>query len=280
MGLSIDDIKKAKEKGLAKRETSIQTRKSQLQKLKASIMENNDEEKIKAIQAKNIDDIAHELALKSKTTEILFIFDKSGSCYGLENITAHEFMKLIRKERKAGYNDIITTVLFDAIAMKVHDRFSLDKVKKFNYIAGGSTALYDTLYNEIQYVKQAQITEGTDGINTLVVIMTDGGDNVSSVSREAVRKLVNERRSAGWEFIFLGADCSLVAEAEMIGVKPSNAVEYSLTGYTNCFRAIEAALEDMHDDGMVNEDWAKPITDERHLLPSVSDKVKKLGSGR
>jgi len=56
------------------------------------------------------------------------------------------------------------------------------------------------------------------GHRALLVILTDGLENSSETSSREVRKLINRKEKAGWEFIYLGANQDAWAESHKIGL--------------------------------------------------------------
>ncbi|MDO4996202.1 MAG: hypothetical protein Q4E69_03405 [Bacilli bacterium] len=216
------------------------------------------------------------VAGSKKKTEVIFIIDKSGSVEGTESQVSAGIAKIISNEKSKGRNEFITTVLFNNKEDVICDRKPIDEVTTFYYKADGGTALYDTLIKQIKrtMAKQAKDTYKPD--KTIVVISTDGLDNVSINSVSDSRKLIEDRTAAGWEFIFLGTNFNVLKEADRLGIKSSNAVEYDILRLPDNFKAIERALDDVYEKGTVTEDWSKPITDNKRLSSGENKQYKKL----
>lgn len=291
MGLSNEELKRIKlakssskqNKAIVSRSSNgLELRKRKMEELKKSLSNTNLESRVKALQARAMETASKEIEKRKKEkTEILFIFDKSGSCSGLESVTIDGFMDIIKKEQANDYNDLVTTVLFSNHEKIIHNRKPINTVKPFTYRANGQTALYDCLFKNIMRIKESQERDAVKPKKTLVVIMTDGEDNSSTIyNHQNVRQIIEERTKAGWEFIYLGANLDIYYEAARLGIKSKNAVEYSVFGIDSNFKAIERALEDIHESGEVKEDWSKPITDKKRMLGSAEKKhIKRLGRG-
>ena len=59
------------------------------------------------------------------------------------------------------------------------------------------------------------------------MVITDGLENASrEFTRDKVFAMTEERRQAGWAFVFLGADQDAFAEATAIGVAGANAAPW------------------------------------------------------
>lgn len=82
----------------------------------------------------------------------------------------------------------------------------------------GCTALYDTVIRALGSVPDHY----TD---VLVLMQTDGQDNGSNYSYYDVKQKVREKRSQGWQFLYMGAEINVSKEADKIGLKDC-AVEF------------------------------------------------------
>jgi len=171
--------------------------------------------------------------MKENKTELVFILDRSGSMGGLESDTVGGYNTMMEKQRKAGGEVIVTTVLFDDRYELLHDRIPLTDLKPMtedDYFVRGSTALIDAIGITIN--KIAQVHSNTlpkhRADNTIFVITTDGYENASHKFRaEDVRKTVEQKREKDkWEFIFLGANIDAVETARQYGFAESRAVNF------------------------------------------------------
>ena len=88
---------------------------------------------------------------------------------------------------------------------------------------------------------------------TMMVIMTDGGENCSRQhGRDEVKNKIAEMETEfGWSFVYLGADLSNVNDASMLGIKTrgvstkkSMMSNYDVINSTvNCFRGASGTTE-------------------------------------
>lgn len=282
MNFNLDEIRRAKE-GKSNRDKEIVKRSGDgLSKLRKdmSISSSNLDDKIKSLTAANIKSVSKALEeAKKRKTEVIFIFDKSASCEGTEHDTIMGFYDVLKSEKEQGYNDVITTVLFDFETRIVHNRKSLDDRIELNYRADGhSTALYDAVCSTIVNTERRQRGER---IRTLVVIMTDGLDNSSvRYDLESTRELIEKKRRDDWQFIFLGAMINTKYIASGMGIPMVNAENYDYRRIGDNFEAIKNALDGIHETGEIKADWSKPITENRHKLSGGNGHVKRLGNGR
>ena len=63
----------------------------------------------------------------------------------------------------------------------------------------------------------------------MFVIITDGEENSSREhSAEKVKAMIEEGKTYGWEFVFLGANIDAVETAGRFGISADRAVDYVL----------------------------------------------------
>lgn len=206
--------------------------------------------------------------MKTKTTELVFILDKSGSMAGLEKDTIGGFNALIDKQRKLPGDVRVTTVLFNQGYELLHDRISLEGISpltEMDYEVGGTTALLDAVGSTIQKISNVQ--KGTlqeqRADKVMFVITTDGMENSS---REYNYKKIHEmiamkKNSADWEFIFLGANIDAVATARQFGVDEEFAVEYhaDAEGTQLNYKVLSEAVTSFRTGKSIDRSWKKDI---------------------
>lgn len=187
----------------------------------------------------------------TNTTELVFILDRSGSMAGLESDTIGGFNSMLKKQQTETEGKVfVSTILFDHESLVLHDRLPLAEVKPLteqDYEVRGSTALLDAVGDAIKHVKKVHKYIGKYAgeehlpQKTLFVITTDGMEN-SSVKYDynQIKRLVEQQKECGWEFIFLGANIDAVEVAGHIGIDARRAVNYHADrkGTAHVFNAI------------------------------------------
>ncbi|MBC5685857.1 VWA domain-containing protein [Roseburia sp. NSJ-9] len=209
-------------------------------------------------------------------TEIVYILDRSGSMGGLEADTIGGFNSMMEKQKKTGEKAYVSTVLFDDTCEVLHDRVSIDKIKKMTdkeYYVRGCTALLDAVGGAIHHIgnihKYARPEDRPE--KTIFVITTDGMENASrQYSYDKVQKMVkHQQKKYGWEFIFIGANIDAYAEAQRFGIRKERAVNYvhdnigTATVYEGvskavCF-AMKASSAEHMEDCLNDSGWKAPI---------------------
>ncbi len=235
--------------------------------------------RINKIASNSYEEAARTLALRKvndQLVEVIFLFDKSGSCYGTENEVINSFKGVIEHEKNKSRKDTISTILFDDSQRIIHNRLNIEYVKDFNYIAEGGTSLYDTLVGQLERIAISQKRDIIKPKDTVVFIMTDGDDTTSCrYLHYDAKRIIKERINDGWKFILLGVNIDIEKEANRLGIPSSNATEYNPLKLENNFKAIKNVLEDVHKTGSISNEWSKPIKDNLRL-DSPKTMTKKL----
>ena len=154
-------------------------------------------------------------------THVLFILDRSGSMYGLEEDTIGGFNSLIDKQKQSKEATDVSLVLFDDEIETIYSRIPLEQVQpltKKEYFVRGATALLDAVGMSLNKVCDRHV---------LCVIITDGMENASQEYNYAkVEKLIANKKETGWQFLFLGANIDAAKVAGNIGIDPEFASNY------------------------------------------------------
>ena len=207
---------------------------------------------------------------KALLTEMVFILDKSGSMSGLEEDTIGGFNSMIKRQKEESGRAYVTTVLFDTVVTTVHDRIPLETVPQLtgkDYQPGGCTALLDAIGQTIchiagirRYIRPEDVPE-----KTVFVITTDGLENASrEFNAEKVRRLIEQRKKDGWEFMFLGANIDAIKTAGSFGIDEDRAVTYTCdkVGTALNFKAVGGALKKMRAGATVCAEWKEEIEED------------------
>lgn len=214
-----------------------------------------------------------------KTTEVIFILDRSGSMYEMAGDTIGGFNSTLLEQKKGGGDVFVTTVLFNDRCEILHDHLPIQSVPLMtakDYQARGNTALLDAMGHTITRVVNAQkaLSQDHQAEKVLCVVITDGYENASrEYSYAGIKSLITCLRSTkNWNFMFLGANIEAAEEAERLGISRANAARYCADsqGSRRVYHAVSDAV--MHlcmdaccdpetsieeDLAQVREDYAK-----------------------
>ena len=201
-------------------------------------------------------------------TELVFILDRSGSMSGLEKDTIGGFNSMIEKQKKEAGEALVSTVLFDNESVVIHDRLPLDAVPcmtEKEYFTRGYTALLDAVGGTIHHIGNIHKYARKEDVpeKTMFIITTDGYENASKrYDYEKVRRMIERQKGKyGWEFLFLGANIDVAAEARRFGISADRAVNYKCdeAGTALNYEVISEAVCSVRASRPLSADWKKRI---------------------
>jgi uncharacterized protein YegL len=154
---------------------------------------------------------------KPTGTNIIVVLDKSGSMFPLTSDTIGGFNTWLAEQQKAGPNQKLTLVQFATGVTNMCVEKPIEEVQPLTtttyHADGPSTALLDAIGKTIKAVRDENKTD-----KVLFLIMTDGQENDSHEwTREGIKKLVEERQTDGWTFVYIGSDLAGFADAKSMG---------------------------------------------------------------
>ena len=209
--------------------------------------------------------------MRKDLTELVFIIDRSGSMSGLESDTIGGFNSMIRKQKQAEGEALISTVLFDNVSEVLHDRVNVKDIQSMtehDYTVRGTTALLDAIGGAIhhignvhKYARQEDVPE-----HTMFVITTDGMENASRyyISDKVKKMIERQKVKYGWEFLFLGANIDAVETASHFGIGADRAVNYNCDseGTALNYEVVSDAICSVRCSAPLKSDWKKRIDED------------------
>ena len=202
-------------------------------------------------------------------TELVFIFDESGSMSGFEADTVGGFNSMIKKQRGGEGKVYVSTVFFNTSRRVLHDRADIDSISLMterDYSPGGCTALLDAIGHAILHISNVHKYARREDVpaHTIFAITTDGMENASrEFTAEAVKRMIKEKTEAcGWEFIFLAANIDAVSTADSIGIRSERAATYQQTheGMADCFESMSLFADEVRLKSHVNGAWRSKLS--------------------
>ena len=204
----------------------------------------------------------------NRTTELVFILDRSGSMAGLVSDTIGGFNAMIEKQKQTEGTVLVSTVLFDHESIVLHDRVPLSEVRPMtdaDYSPRGSTALFDAVGGAIHHIGNIHKYARREDVpaKTLFVITTDGMENASHrYTREKVREMIRRQTDRyDWEFLFLGANIDAAETAESIGIHRDRAVDFvaDACGTQKNYAAVSEAVTQLRACAPLGNAWRQEI---------------------
>lgn len=203
--------------------------------------------------------------MNKELTEVVFIIDESGSMHGLEGDTVGGFNSTVDKQKKLEGECLVSTVMFNTRSRVIHDRVDIKNIEKMaenDYQPSGSTALIDALGDSIKHIKMVHryIREEDVPSKTMFVITTDGMENAShKYSLSEVKKMIEERKEKGWEFVFLAANIDAAETARSYGIDAESCVDYVNDSKGNQLKydCMCEAITSVRSTKKLSRDWKK-----------------------
>ena len=208
--------------------------------------------------------------MKKNLTELVMILDRSGSMQGLEKDTIGGYNSMLEKQRAEEGEVFVTTILFDNVAETIHDRVPIKDVAPITekeYYVRGCTALLDAVGGAVDHIRNIHkyAREEDRPEKTIFVIITDGMENASRrYDYSEVKKLIEQQKeSAKWEFLFLGANIDAIEVAGRFGIKEDRAVKYKSdkAGTSLNFQVLAKTVSQMRSNAEVGAAWKEDIED-------------------
>ncbi len=212
------------------------------------------------------EEIIHDVK-KVVETHYLLILDKSGSMGSVRQETINNFNEQVQtiKKLEAQYPDqkyFVSLITFSDGMEEVMMDIPAAEVKELtqeDYVPGGMTALYHAMGQGISKLKDKltpRMTDTSKIVSSVVVVMTDGGENASQThpekwTSERLKPLVESlNKDDRWTISFLGANQDAVLTSSQVGINVGNVLNYASTtrGTSNVTKAMKATLSKRASD--------------------------------
>lgn len=174
---------------------------------------------------------------KKGFSEIVCIIDRSGSMGLIRDDAIHGFNIFLDEQKKLPEEATLTFVQFDTEYEVIHENKPLRDVPNLDqstYVPRGMTALLDAVGKTIESVgrRLSNTPEENRPQKVIFAILTDGEENSSRQFALAKIKemITHQKETYQWEFIFLGANQDVFAEATKIGIDPAHTASFVASG--------------------------------------------------
>lgn len=180
-----------------------------------------------------------------KTNKMLVnvVLDRSGSMNSTRAGTIsgyNEYINGLKQDTASEYS--VTLIQFDAHGSAYGPELTISYVDKplaevpdlnsETYEPRGGTPLYDAIG---ECVRRVEVKDRA----VTVVVITDGEENASKeFTKDSIKKLISEKESAGWTFVFIGADIDAYSAGSTIGMSAMNSVSYTKGMESNLYAAM------------------------------------------
>jgi len=170
----------------------------------------------------------------SSRTHITVLLDRTGSMQAIRADVVGGFNAFVDTHKAAPGEATLTLVQFDSqnpyellyAAMPIED---VPALKIAQYVPRASTPLYDAMGRAIAALdaKLNATPPGWRPKKIIFVVVTDGQENASvQIRRAQVVALMDAKKKAGWDFVFLSADLGALQDAQDMGVDASASLHF------------------------------------------------------
>lgn len=177
-------------------------------------------------------------------TALMLVIDQSGSMGTIREESQQALDGLIKAQKEEPGKLAIKLVTFNH-KVTAHNLQNAEDFEGVTLAPEGMTALHDAMGSSITlFAKEIEELEEKPG-KVIVVVLTDGMENSSvEYATISVKMLVEEYKTAGWEFLFLGANQDAVFTAQQFGIAKGSALTYEATaeGITESINATTRYL--------------------------------------
>ena len=178
-----------------------------------------------------------------KRMHCFFLLDSTGSMSSLRTSVVTGFNSFLLTQQKQPGSMLMTLARFNSFApfdlrFDARDVHQVAPLDRSGFEPSGQTPLYDALGALIEH---AAVSEKSSEREVVIAVFTDGMENASrKYSREAVFKMIEQRRQAGWTFVFLGANQDSFASSTALAMSRG-----ATSNYIADARGVTAAWADL-----------------------------------
>ncbi len=192
---------------------------------------------------------------KVKTTVVHLLLDMSGSMAERKAETIAAYNEYIQSLQASDDTDgfSFTFSRFNSIigVKKIVEQSAMKDVPHLTdemYRPAAVTPLYDAIGRTIHEAdKQAGKDDGV-----LIVIQTGGIENASQeYSKDAVKNLIQDRITKGWQFVYLGCDLDAMGQGAAIGIPQGNTISYDNKTTRQAYGMMAQSTRDYARSGSV-----------------------------
>lgn len=186
--------------------------------------------------------------MKTGSTDITFVLDRSGSMKEVRSDTIGGFNAFIQAQRALPGDCVASLVQFDDVYEPLYTAKPIQEAPLLTtetFVPRGFTALFDAIARTIIETgkRLAAMSEGQRPEKVIFVILTDGGENASREFRERERvfEMVGHQRDVyHWDFVFIGAnqDAITVGAGFNIGAGSTMTYAANAVGTQAAFRSV------------------------------------------
>ena len=168
---------------------------------------------------------------------VFCMLDRSGSMSTCLNDTIKGFNAFVSTQPP---DTLMTTLLFNNTIQELYRCKKACEIKPIDivtYRPVGCTSLLDVIGYTISLASNCTSDDIT------VIVATDGEDNTSvTYTKQMIHRLIEEKKSLGWKFIFMGANQDAIQIASELNINSNSALTFSTTCILDAFGCLSNAV--------------------------------------
>lgn len=185
---------------------------------------------------------------------ITFVLDSSGSMHSIADDTIGGFNAFLDEQRAEEGTATVSLFDFNDDVAQVYRGRNLteaDNLSEDTYTPGGQTALHDAMMRAITDTEKLLAEQEANPETVVIVVLTDGKENASETPLGLLREQVDVKQTAGWEFLFIGANQDAVLAAKEFGVNRDRALtmDHSGEGAKSAYESTSRVISEMRETG-------------------------------
>ena len=186
---------------------------------------------------------------RADRVHVTVLLDRSGSMGSIREDTIGGFNAFLEDQRKLPGECRVSLVQFDTadpqeVTVDAVPVAEAPALTPETYCPRGMTPLLDALGTLLERLDEREAADPDE--QQLVAILTDGHENAScQFSGSQILEMVENRKAAGWAFVFLGANIDAFAEAGSLGLGRGSVGEWehSRRGVRRSFEMMAESAE-------------------------------------
>lgn len=188
---------------------------------------------------------------KDIPVNVCFLLDRSGSMSGLEEDVVGGFNSFLATQKNSEGACSMTVVQFDGgdpfeILRDADPVGMISELELSDYTPRGMTPLLDALGQTIEHADR-QLASIPGEVDQIVAVFTDGLENASRRwTHQALFQVIEERKKAGWTFVFLGANQDSYSTGSELGLDDGSIQNFrgDKQGMRAAMRSFDRSLDE------------------------------------
>lgn len=192
--------------------------------------------------------------MKNDYAHITVILDRTGSMESIRDDTIGGFNAFLKEQQQQPGEATLTLVQFDSQnPYEVIHHFAplaeVPELTRRTFVPRATTPLLDAIGRGINDLEQnlGKLAVPRQPARVVMVIITDGQENASrEFDKKQIERMIQEKQSADWQFVFLSADLAAIGEALSSGMHDASVMGFDKTslGTSAAFASTSSRISD------------------------------------